>query len=151
VKLDIGGGRAPAPGHVNLDVVHGEGQFHRRVQDGIPLPDASVESARCSHLMEHIPSTDRIAVFNEVRRVLRPGGTFEVVVPLATPNAAGRWYGAIADPTHVSLWVEQSFWYFTGRMVANADYGIALWEPVEWTTREWDWGTEGRCVLRKPT
>lgn len=144
MRLDIGGGRAPAPGHVNLDPIHGEGDFRRRVQDGIPLRDGSVESARCAHVMEHIPSTDRISVFNDVWRVLRPGGTFEVVVPLF-PS-----YGAIADPTHVSLWVEQSFWYFTGRMAANADYGIRLWEPVEWTTREWDWGTEGRCVLRKP-
>jgi hypothetical protein len=104
-----------------------------------------VEEARCSHLTEHIPAgSERIAVFNEVWRVLVPGGTFTVVVPLF-PG-----YGAIADPTHVSLWVQQSFWYFTGRMTAAADYGIQLWEHVDWTKKTWDWGDEGWCVLRKP-
>jgi hypothetical protein len=145
VKLDIGGGLASWPGHTNLDPVHGQGTFRRRIQDGIPLRDATVESARCSHLMEHIPSgADRIAAFNEVWRVLEPGGTFEVIVPLFPC------YGAIADPTHVSLWVEQSFWYFTGQMVAAADYGIRLWEPVAWSTRAWVWGDEGHWTGRKP-
>ena len=144
MKLEIGGGLALWPGYTNLDPVHGVGEFRRRIQDGIPLPDASVELARCSHLMEHIPSSDRIAAFNEVWRVLEPGGTFEVIVPLF-PG-----YGAIADPTHVSLWVEQSFWYFTGRMAPGADYGIRLWEPVEWSAKSWEWGDEGRAVLRKP-
>jgi len=145
MKLELGGGLAPTPGFQNLDPVHGEGFYRRRAQDGpLPMPDGSVDEVRCSHLMEHIPAADRIGVFNEVWRVLAPGGTFEVVVPLF-PS-----WGAIADPTHVSLWVEQSFWYFTGQMAAAADYGIRLWEPVQWSTREYVWGTEGRCVLRKP-
>lgn len=145
MKLEIGGGLAVWPGFTNLDPVHGVGDMQRRIQAGVPLGNGTVEAARCSHLMEHIPAGfERIFVFNEVWRVLEPGGTFEVVVPLF-PG-----YGAIADPTHVSLWVEQSFWYFTGQMAPAADYGLRLWELVEWTTKEWDWGTEGRCVLRKP-
>jgi len=151
MKLEIGGGLAGWPGFVNLDPAHGEGEFRRRIQDGIPLGDGTVEEARCSHLMEHIPAgAERIDAFNEVWRVLVPGGTFEVVVPLVTlVNLAIGW-GAIADPTHVSLWCEESFWYFTGRVAAAADYGLRLWELAEWTTKDWDWGTEGRCVLRKP-
>ncbi len=145
MKLEIGGGLAAWPEYINLDPAHGSGEFRRRIQDGIPLPDGSVEEARCSHLLEHIPAgRERIDAFNEVWRVLAPGGTFTVVVPLF-PG-----YGAIADPTHVSLWVEQSFWYFTGRMAPAADYGIRLWEPVDWTVKTWDWGDEGWCVLRKP-
>lgn len=146
MRLDIGGGAAPASGHVNLDPVHGLGDFRRRVQDGVPLPDAIVEAARCSHLMEHIPASDRIAVLNEVWRVLVPGGTFEVIVPLFSADS----YGWLADPTHVSWWCEQSFWYFTGRMAPAADYGIRLWDMVEWTTVTCEWGTEGRALLRKP-
>jgi len=147
MKLDIGGGRAPAPGYTNLDPVHGKGEFRRRIQDGIPLPDGSVEMTRCSHLMEHIPSSDRIAVFNDVWRVLVPGGTFEVVVPLFS---AANPVGALADPTHVSLWIRESFEYFTGERAANADYGIRLWQMAGWKTREWEWGTEGHALLRKP-
>lgn len=145
MRLDIGGGNFPAVDHVNLDPVHGDGEFRRKLQDGIPLPDGSVESARCAHLMEHIPAgQQRIDAFNEVRRVLQPGGTFEVIVPLFPC------WGAIADPTHVSFWVRESFGYFTGEIIPGADYGIVPWELLEWTELMFDWGTEGRALLRKP-
>jgi hypothetical protein len=77
--------------------------------------------------MEHIPSGDaRLAVMNEAHRVLAPGGTFEIILPLF-PS-----WQAIADPTHVSLWVEESFAYFDGRIVAQADYGIRYWQTTLW-------------------
>jgi hypothetical protein len=144
MRIDIGGGRVPVPDHINLDPIHGEGEFRRRIQDGIPAPDGSVESVYCAHLLEHVPAQDRIDTFNEVWRVLVPGGTFDVIVPLF-PS-----WGAIADPTHVSFWVRQSFDYFTGAIVPGADYGIRPWQWVEWAEREWDWGIEGHATLRKP-
>jgi predicted SAM-dependent methyltransferase len=144
VKLEIGGGLALTPGFVNLDPVHGEGDLRRHVEAGIPLAPDSVDEARASHVLEHVPTTFRIFVFNEVWRVLRPGGTFTVIVPLF-PD-----WGAIADPTHVSYWVKESFDYFTGRMVPCADYGIRLWEPVSWDVRTQGFGREGHAVLRKP-
>ena len=144
MKLEIGGGKYPLPGWVNLDPVHGSGEFKRKAQDGIPLPAGSEEAARCSHLMEHIPAgAERIFVFNEVWRVLRSRAQFEIIVPLLV---AGRWE-AIADPTHVSFWVRESFHYFTGDIVPGADYGIKLWEPVSFETRN---GWEGHSVLMKP-
>jgi len=147
MKLDIGGGLSCPAGWTNLDPVHGVGEFKRYIQEGIPLPDNSVEEARCSHLMEHIPAgRERINAFNEVWRVLRPSGMFEVVVPLYSPDS----YGWAADPTHVSIWVEQSFWYFTGRMSAAAVYGIRLWRERGWRTEKYDWGLEGHCTLQKP-
>ena len=147
LRIDIGGGLAPVPGHVNLDRVHGEGDFKRQIQEGIPVADGTVESVRCSHLMEHIPSGyDRIGVFNEVWRVLQPGGTFEIIVPLFSGDS----FGWAADPTHVSIWVEQSFWYFTGQMAAAADYGILLWQMADWHVVQHGWGQEGHCTLRKP-
>ena len=148
MKVDIGGGRTRWPGYTNLDPIEGEGAFRRRIQDGIPLGDCSVEAVRCSHVMEHIPAgAERIFVFNEVQRVLIPGGTFEVIVPLFS---ADKPVGALADPTHVSLWVRESFEYFTGEREANAVYGIKLWQMAGWKTRDWEWGTEGHALLRKP-
>jgi len=144
VHLELGGGLYPHPGYVNLDPVHGQGEFRRRAQDGIPLPDGYVDAARCSHLLEHIPAgAERIAVMNEVHRVLVPRGTFEIIVPLFVP---GRWE-AIADPTHVSLWVRESFDYFTGAIVPGADYGIRLWQMRDWSVRA---GWEGHALLMKP-
>ena len=145
MKLELGGGLATWEGFTNLDPVHGEGEFRRRIQDGIPLPDGSVEAARASHVLEHIPAgAERIAVFNDVWRVQVPGGTFEVIVPLF-----GGW-GAIADPTHVSFWVRESFDYFTGKVEPAADYGIKRWELVSWSVVKCEWGDEGHAVLRKP-
>ena len=148
MKLELGGGATPTEGYVNLDPIHGEGAFRRQAQDGpLPLADGSVEAARCEHLMEHIPAgTERIFVMNEVHRVLVPGGLFEVIVPLF-PG-----WGSIADPTHVSFWVEQSFWYFTGRWSSALleTYGIRLWEMASWATHQREWGTLGTAVLRKP-
>jgi SAM-dependent methyltransferase len=141
--LEIGGGTAVMEGYVNLDPRMGEGEFRRRVQDGIPLPDESVEAVRASHVMEHIPAgQERIDVFNEVWRVLVPGGTFHVIVPLFS-------YGwqAIADPTHVSFWLYESFLYFTGGVMLGSDYGIRLWQFDTWQIYG---GWEGHAVLRKP-
>lgn len=145
MKIDIGGGLCPRPGYVNLDPVHGTGEFRRRIQDGIPLADGSVEAAACSHLLEHIPAgAERIGAFNEVWRVLRPGALWEIAVPLF-----GGW-GAVADPTHVSFWVRESFDYFTGRVTPAAEYGIRLWELAGWFEVACEWGQEGHATMRKP-
>ena len=141
-RIDIGGGTFSPEGWINLDPAHGEGEWKRRIQDGIPMPDDSVEAVRCSHLMEHIPAgAERIFVMNEVHRVLVPGGTFEIIVPLLT----GSWH-AIADPTHVSFWVYESFLYFTGEFQPHATYGIKFWKMINWFVHE---GFEGNALLQK--
>jgi predicted SAM-dependent methyltransferase len=92
-----------------------------------PTGDNTVSAIRASHVMEHIPAgQERIDVMNEAHRVLRPGGVFEIIVPLMV----GTWH-AIADPTHVSYWCKESFHYFDGLFAANADYGIRLWQTLE--------------------
>lgn len=146
MKVDIGGGTIPAEGHINLDPVHGTGQWKRRIQDGIPVDDGALDGARASHVMEHIPAGsgdgERIWVMNEVWRALKPGGTFEIIVPLLV----GTWH-AVADPTHVSFWVKESFHYFDGLFAANASYGIHLWETVSLDVVD---GWEGHWIGRKP-
>lgn len=142
-KLEIGGGTLTAPGWVNIDPVHGSDQMNtrRRAQDGPwPLPDESVDIVRASHVLEHIPAgQERIDVFNEAHRVLnRQDGYFEVIVPGAVARDAGGMLGwwAIADPTHVSFWVPESFHYFDGTFAPNADYGIRPWETLELEVRD---------------
>lgn len=146
MRVDIGGGTIPADGFINLDPVHGTGEWQRRIQDGIPVPDGTLDAARASHVMEHIPAGsgpgERIWVMNEVHRALKPGGTFEIIVPLLV----GTWH-AVADPTHVSFWVKESFHYFDGLFAANASYGISLWETDSLDVVD---GWEGHWVGRKP-
>lgn len=143
VCLELGGGTKARPGWANLDPAHGTGEWRRPAQ-ALPWPaaDGAVDAIFASHVMEHIPAgADRITVMNEAWRVLRPGGTFEIRVPLF-----GTWE-AVADPTHVSWWVPQSFAYFTGELAPDADYGIRRWEAASVEVVD---GWELRGVLRKP-
>jgi predicted SAM-dependent methyltransferase len=133
MKLEIGGGSIAQPGWTNLDKINGEGPWHRKAED-VPWPtgDDTVTEILASHVMEHIPAGDpRLAVMNEAHRVLAPGGVFEIRIP----NFAALTWHAIADPTHVSLWIPKSFEYFDGTKAANADYGIKLWQTLELLTR----------------
>lgn len=145
MNLEIGGGTLLTVGFTNLDPVHGVGEWKRYAQDTPwPTGDNTVDKLRASHVMEHIEAgmNQRVKVMNEAHRVLKSGGTFEIIVPLLV----GTWH-AIADPTHVSFWVKESFHYFDGLFAANAHYGISLWETV---SLEVENGWEGHWLGRKP-
>lgn len=147
MHLEIGGGHLVPPGALNLDPVHGTDGLRRLAQEAPwPLETGSISTIRASHVMEHVPSGQpRINVMNEAHRVLVPGGTLEIIVPLITARAAGEqlFWAAIADPTHVSYWVTESFHYFDGTFAANADYGIQLWATQSWEVRD---GWEGHWI-----
>lgn len=148
MKIEIGGGTLVEPGWLNLDSRHGSNPYWMKEAQDTPWPvdDSSVDHIRASHVLEHVPAgADRIAIFNEAWRVLRPGGTFEVILPLLiTENGLPSWH-SIADPTHVSYWCRESFHYFTARygtdgrsysdavFAANADYGLRLFFETHWS------------------
>lgn len=66
---------------VAVDVVGLDGQR-------LPVPDASVDAVLCTWSLCTIP--DAVAAVQEVRRVLRPGGTFHFVEHGAAPDASVR-------------------------------------------------------------
>lgn len=158
MKLEIGGGLRVEDGWENVDPIHGSRpEFRRPVQDGISLPDCYVNQIRASHVLEHIPAGHtRINAMNEMHRVLTPGGTLDIIVPLiGYTDSAGHGHTisgwqAFADPTHVSFWwFPESLLYFCDSPFRPAaDYSIRLW------TLDDDWhvdgGWEGHAVLRKP-
>jgi glycosyltransferase involved in cell wall biosynthesis len=67
--------------------------------------DSSVGVIRAVDFLEHVPA--KIHLFNEFYRVLAHGGMLLTL----TPSTDGR--GAFQDPTHVSYYNSNSFWYFT--------------------------------------
>lgn len=69
--------------------------------------DNSVGVIRASHVFEHL--VNPIHTMNELYRVLAPGGWAFIEVP-SSPSK-----GAFQDPTHVSYWNSNSFWYYTNR------------------------------------
>lgn len=104
--LDLGAAHNKPPGYLGVDQYAGtEVDLVADVTAGIDLPDSSVGVIRATDFLEHIP--DKIALFNELYRLLAHGGMLLTL----TPSTDGR--GAFQDPTHVAYYNENSFWYFT--------------------------------------
>ena len=110
--LDMGAAHNKPPGYLGVDIYDGpDVDIVADVTAGIPLPDSSVGVIRAVDFLEHVP--DKIAMFNELYRVLAHGG----LLLSLTPSTDGR--GAWQDPTHVAFYNENSFWYFTDAEYAD--------------------------------
>lgn len=99
-KIDLCGAIDTAPGFEALDISLGHD-----LDGPWPLDTDSVGVIRAFDAIEHLK--DPIHTMNEAHRVLAPGGFFFILVP----STDGR--GAFQDPTHVSFWNSNSFWYYT--------------------------------------
>lgn len=70
-------------------------------KDPIPLPDNSLDGAVAIHVLEHIGKQGEMkewfAFWEELYRVLKPGGTLEFISPYW--NSVWAW----GDPTHVRV------------------------------------------------
>jgi O-antigen biosynthesis protein len=105
--LDLGGRFGAWEGFETVDLL--DASIITDLNERWPFEDNSVGVINASHIFEHLK--DPIHTMNEAYRVLAPGGWLFVEVP----STDGR--GAFQDPTHVSFWNENSFWYYT-----NAEY-----------------------------
>ena len=89
-----------------------------------PWTDNTVEEAHCSHFIEHLTNLndrwERVHFFNELFRVLRPGGKATLIFP---HWASTRYYG---DPTHKEPFSEMGFYYLSREWrLGNAEKGLA--------------------------
>ncbi len=95
----------------------------------IPLADGCVDKVVCRDFLEHLPKAvylerERrlrypvIDLFNEVWRVLCPGGLFESLTPVYPHPEVHQ------DPTHLSVWTVDSMKYFCGEYPIAPLYGV---------------------------
>jgi len=103
---DLGGGHNPTPGFTSVDILP-SADVVCDLEQRWPFDDDSVGIIRANHVFEHL--RDPIHTMNELYRVLAPGGWAFIELP----STDGR--GAWQDPTHVSFWNQNSFWYYTRR------------------------------------
>lgn len=95
-------GRGIDLNRVFVDICHGRG-LDVECSDALValrnMADASVGAVTSIHLVEHLPYEVLIAMIDEIKRVLRPGG----LILLETPNPENIMVGACnfyIDPTH---------------------------------------------------
>lgn len=108
-KLDLCGGINKNLIYTSIDIKNADITWDL---NNIPWPiaDNSVGVVRARDALEHMK--DPIKTMTEIHRILAPGG----MLLSDTPSTDGR--GAFQDPTHVSFWNINSFWYYTRKETA---------------------------------
>jgi SAM-dependent methyltransferase len=104
LALDLGAFHGKPSDYKGVDMREGPGVDYVGDFLDLDLPDNSVGVIRAVDFLEHVPN--RIGVMEKIWRLLEHGG----MLLSETPSTDGR--GAWQDPTHVSGWNENSFWYF---------------------------------------
>ena len=105
LKVDIGCGDRKPRGFVGVDCVAGPRvDVVADLSKRFPFETGTVDAVRAYDSIEHLP--DRLHTMNEIWRICKPGARVEIMVP----STDGR--GAFQDPTHVSFWNINSFFYY---------------------------------------
>lgn len=105
-RIDLGGGHACAPGHINIDIVP-EADIVWDLNNGLPSKDkvgTEIEGIRCHQVLEHLDSI--IPLLNHCYEAMKEGAQMEISTPLAGTTQAYQ------DPTHVRCYVPETFLYF---------------------------------------
>jgi len=119
LMLDLGGAHNSPGGPYKRVDMSGEVEYQADMRQGIPqIADSAVGCIRAVDFIEHIAGCldsactheapfCSVGLMNEFYRLLAPGAWLIT----ATPSTDGR--GAWQDPTHISFWNPNSFWYYT--------------------------------------
>jgi len=114
MKLNLGSCDRHFDGFLNVDICAPADVIADLTQKW-PWEDSSVHEIRAYDIIEHLP--DKIHTMNEAWRVLVPGGIFDIFIP--TTEGRGAWQ----DPTHVSFWNRNSFFYFVDGIAERERFG----------------------------
>jgi SAM-dependent methyltransferase len=147
MRLDLGGGYAPAPGHINIDLIP-EADIVWDLNQGLPESikgnyNITIEGIRCNQLIEHLDTI--IPLMNDCYDALKPGGLLEISTPKGGTDPFWQ------DPTHKKGYVKESFLYFCKDSPFSneqKEYGITARFVLEWELLEWGWNLQVK--LRKP-
>ena len=126
MKLNLGCGRNPIDGYVNLDraALPGVDVVHNLEQFPLPFDDDTFDEILGVDLIEHI--TDALGLMGELYRIAKPGALCTFLLPFGSSDDAWE------DPTHVRPYFLGSWMYFAQPTYWRADYGYrADWDCPE--------------------
>ena len=102
--LDLGAAHGKPEGYIGVDIIERPGVDI--VSDFMELDmDNLAGVIRAHDFIEHLPNGQK--TMEKIYDTLVDGGMAFILVP----STDGR--GAFQDPTHISFWNENSFWYYT--------------------------------------
>jgi len=116
-RVNIGCGKNPIQGWINLDVVSYPGVYFWDCRSGLPFEDGTVTAIYSEHFFEHLDlETEARPFLGECLRCLQSGGVLRIVVP-----DAGAYLRAFSGP-----WQP-----------------LADMRPLDWTANGWRDGRLG--------
>lgn len=127
VRLNVGCGRHPLEGWLNLDRQAGPGvdvvaDLETVRERPLSIADDSVDEFLLSHVIEHV--RDSLGLMQELWRVAKPGALAVIRVPFGSSDDAWE------DPTHLRPYFVGSFGFLAQPWYWRADYGYrGDWQP----------------------
>lgn len=80
-RLNWGCGDWVVPGWVNADLKGGEGVVASDIREGLPFKDEAFDYAVSIHALPELPYEELVPALQELRRVVRVGGTLRLSLP----------------------------------------------------------------------
>jgi hypothetical protein len=113
ILLDLSLGGTPQPNSVTCAELG-----MQATRPSFPLATASVHTCVATHVLEYLEPTQVWRWFDELHRVMRPGGTVYLSGPYGGDESAG-W---LSDPSHRVRVVEQTFAWLDPRLPFYAEH-----------------------------
>lgn len=153
-SLDVGCGDAKKPGAIGLDSVAlpGVDVVHDLTKYPWPFENGSFDKVYLMNVIEHLPAP--LQVFEEVHRILKPGGSVEVEVVYWNHRHA------VSDPQHVTFYNEHTWEFLTGErkgyytkarfQLVRLDFIYdSIARRIFWSQKLMDWLSYFLCNIRQ--
>lgn len=103
MKINLGCGTDTLPGYINVDLYSPTADLKHDLNSfPYPFQDESADYVLMTDVLEHVD--DPRKTVKEVRRILKPGGKFHLILPHFT-------YHGAYNPCHKSFWSYQCICY----------------------------------------
>lgn len=133
-KLNLGCGKRPIKGYINLDIVKlpGVNVIHNLNKFPYPFNKNTFEEIYCSHILEHVE--DLIKVMEELSRIAKPNAKIKIISPYFASLSA------FLDPTHKIFITGRTFNLFDpnnfNNFITKARFKI-LKRKLKFTRENW--------------